>query len=138
MALAKVRGYQILLTFGTKTIVGTTSDSFSGGGTLKESIQKSDAGQKNFTNVGFEGSLSVNAFVHTGAAAATEMGIEELLNAAKNNTSGTFVFSFGTTGSSKWTGTAYVTSVTVNSNSEDYADCSIELAIKEKPTQGTV
>lgn len=138
MALTKVRGYQILLTFGTKTMVGTTSDSFSGGGTLKESIQKSDAGQKTRTNVGFEGTISVSAFVHTGAAGGTEMGIEELLTAAKNNTSGTFVLSFGTTGSPKWTGTAYVTSVSVNSNSEDYADCNIELAIKAKPTQGTV
>lgn len=138
MALTKIRGYSILLTFATKSIVGTTSDTFSGGGTLKESIQKTDAGQKQYTNVGFEGTISVSAYVNTGLAGASEMGIEELLAAAKANTSGTFVLSFGATGSPKVTGTAYITSVTVNSNSEDYADCTIEMVVKAKPTFGTV
>ena len=138
MALTKVRGYQIALTFGSKTIVGTTSDSFSGGGVLKESIEKSDQGQRQFTNTGFEGSISVSAFVYTGAAGASEMGIKELLEASKNATQGAFVLSFGTTGSPKVSGTATVTSVTVNSNSEDYADCTIDMNIYAKPTFGTV
>ena len=53
MALAKVRGYQILLTFGTKTIVGTTSDSFSGGGLSRKASKKVMQGRKNFTKCRF-------------------------------------------------------------------------------------
>lgn len=138
MALTKIRGYNVLLTFDGKTIVGTTSDSLNGAGTLKESIEKTDAGQKKYTNVGFEGSISVSAYVYTGTAGGTEMGIKELLTASKTNASGAFVLSFGTAGSPKVSGTAYVTGVTVNSNSEDYADCTIELTIKAKPTFGVV
>ena len=138
MALTKIRGYQIALTFNSKTVVGTTADTFAGGGVLKESIQKSDQGIKTSENFGFEGTISVSAFVHSGAAGGTEMGMQELLEASKANTSGAFVLAFGTAGSPKATGTAYINSVSVNSNSEDYADCTIECRILAKPTYGTV
>lgn len=139
MANTKVKGYNIALTVGGKSIVGTTSDTFSGGGVLKESIQKSDAGYKQFTNAGFDGSISVNAYTHNGAAASGEMGVKELLTNARDNATGTFAIAFGTTlGDPKVTGTCTFLSCTVNSDSEEFSNCTVELAVKAKPTYTTV
>ena len=139
MALSKVKGYVIALTVNDKTIVGTTSDTFSGGGVLKESIQKSNAGQTQYTNAGFEGSLSVSAFVHNGAAATGEMNIENLMDYAGKNTTGTFELAFGVdSGDPLVTGTCTFMSCTVNSDSENYADCTVDLQVTSTPNIGTV
>jgi len=139
MALSKVKGYVIALTVNDKTIVGTTSDTFSGGGVLKESIQKSNAGQTQYTNAGFEGSLSVSAFVHNGAAATGEMNIENLMDYAGKNTTGTFELAFGTEpGDPLVTGTCTFMSCTVNSDSENYSDCTVDLQVTSTPNIGTV
>lgn len=139
MALSKVKGYVIALTVNDKTIVGTTSDTFSGGGVLKESIQKSNAGQTQYTNAGFEGSLSVSAFVHNGAAASGEMNIENLMDYAGKNTTGTFELAFGTeTGDPLVTGTCTFMSCTVNSDSENYSDCTVDLQVTSTPNIGAV
>lgn len=139
MALSKVKGYNILLTIGAKSIVGTTSDTLSGGGVLKESIQKSDAGQTKYNNTGFEGTMSVSSFVGNGTAASGELGLKELMIAARDNATGAFIYTMGSdNGDPKITGTCTYTSITVNSNSEDYADCTIELGITSLPIFTTV
>lgn len=139
MALSKVKGYVIALTVNDETIVGTTSDTFSGGGVLKESIQKSNAGQTQYTNAGFEGSLSVSAFVHNGAAASGEMNIENLMESAGKNTTGTFELAFGVEqGDPLVTGTCTFMSCTVNSDSENYSDCTVDLQVTSTPNIGAV
>lgn len=139
MSTSKVKGYNIVLTVGGKSIIGTTSDNFSGGGTTKESIEKKDLGIKQKENTGYEGKISVNANVRNGQADTGEMGIEDLLTACKNNTEAAFVLVFGTdSGDPKVTGNAVFMSCTVNSDSENYANCSVELQINELPSFTTV
>ena len=139
MALSKVKGYNIALTIGGKSIVGTTSDTFSGGGVLKETIQKSDQGQTQYSNAGFEGTLSISAFVYNGTAASGELNIEALMDNCGKNATGTFVLAFGTTvGDPKVTGTCTFTSCTVNSDSENHSDCTVEITITSIPTFTTV
>lgn len=139
MANTKIRGYNILLTIGDKSIIGTTSDTFSGGGTLKESIQKSDQGFTQYSNAGYEGALSIASFVGNGTAATGEIGVEALLLACRDNTTGTFELAFGTTsGDPLVTGTCTYQSCTVNSDSENYADCTIDIKVTSLPIFATV
>lgn len=139
MANTKVKGYNILLTVGGKSIVGTTADTFSGGGVLKESIQKSDAGQTQYSNAGFEGTHSVNAFVYNGTAATGEINVESLMSNCATNATGTYVLAYGTTaGDPKITGTCTFDSFTLNSDSENYADCTVDITITSAPTVTTV
>lgn len=140
MALSKVKGYNILLTASSKTIVGTTSDTFGGGGTYKDTIMKSDAGYTQYSNFGYEGNITVNAYTQNGQEASTgQMGVEDLMVACRDNTTGTFALAFGTAGGDpKVTGNFTFMSITVNSDSENYSDCSIEIKIVEKPTFTTV
>ena len=140
MALEKIKGYAIALTVSDKSIVGTTSDTFSGGGVMKETIQKSNAGQMQYSNAGFEGTLSVSAFVNNGAATTTgEIDIENLMDYCAQNTTGSFELAFGSkSGDPLVTGTCTFMSCTVNSDSENYADCTVELQITSTPTFTTV
>ena len=138
MAHSKVKGYQVALTIGTDSIVGTTSDTFAGGGVIKEAIQKSDQGQTQYLNAGYEGTHSVNAFVYTGSEGANELGLASVLAACRDNTTGTYALALGSeSGDPLITGTCTYLSCTVNSNSEDYADCSVELQITAAPTVTT-
>lgn len=140
MANTKVKGYVIALTVGDKTIVGTTSETFSGGGVLKESIQKSDSGQTQYANAGFDGNFSVSAFVYNGSPATTgELNIENLMDYCAKNTTGNFEFAFGSdSGDPLVTGTCTFMSCTVNSDSENYADCTVDLRVTSTPHVGTV
>ena len=139
MANTKVRGYNILLTVGGNSIVGTTSDTFAGGGKLKEAIQKSDAGQTQYYNSGYEGTISISSYVGNGTTGSNELGIENLLMYCRDNTTGTYALAFGTTsGDPKVTGNCTFMSCTVNSDSEEYADCTIDINITSVPTFTTV
>jgi hypothetical protein len=139
MALSKVRGYNILLTVDGKSIVGTISDTLSGGGTWKETLQKSDVGYTQYTNFGYEGTLSVNAYTPNGEGTTGQMDAEDLMKACRDSTTGTFIVAFGTdTGDPKVTGNCTFLTYTLNSDSEEYSDCTIELGIREKPTFTTV
>jgi hypothetical protein len=139
MAHTKVRGYNILLTIGGKSITGTTSDTFAGGGKMKESIQKSDVGFTQYTNTGYEGTINVSSYVGNGTAATGEMNIEAILTACRDNTTGTFAIAFGTTGGDpKVTGSCTFLSCTVNSDSEEYSNCTIDLSVTSVPLFTTV
>lgn len=139
MALSKVRGYNILLTVGGKSIVGTTSDTYAGGGILKESIMKTDAGQTQYANGGYEGTISISAFLHNGEPTTGQLSIENVLTYCRDNTTGTYQLAFGTTsGDPLITGNMTFMSCTVNSNSEDYADCTVDVNITSLPTFTTV
>jgi hypothetical protein len=140
MALSKVKGYEIVLTVDGMSIIGTTNDTFSGGGVLKESIQKSDAGQTQYSNAGYEGNHSVNAFVYNGSPASTgEMNIETLMLKCATNATGAFEIDFGGDAGDKYvTGSVTFLSCSVTSDSENYAECTVDFSVTSKPGFPTI
>lgn len=134
MAIAKELGYLILTTFDGKKIAGTTSDTFTLAGKSDETIMKSNVGVKQIDNIGHDGTISVNAYVMKGSDTGW-MNVTDVMSACAINTGMTFVMNFGGTdaGDTVVSGTAKFKSFTINSDSESYADMTVELQ-----TQGSV
>lgn len=133
MALSKVLGYQILLDLNGSKIAGTTQDTFTLSPLTEETIMKSDNGVKQLDLIGHEGKFSVNAYVIKTADAGF-LDVADVMNACTDNDTSTFTLNFGTAvGNAKVTGTAKFLNFSINSDSESYADMSIELE-----TVGTV
>lgn len=134
MAVAKELGYLILTTFDGKKIAGTTSDTFTLAGKSDETIMKSNVGTKQIDNIGHDGTISVNAYVMKGTEALW-MNVVDVMTACATNTGMTFVMNFGGTapGDAVSSGLAKFKSFTINSDSESYADMTVELQ-----TQGSV
>lgn len=134
MGVAKELGYLILTTFDGKKIAGTTSDTFTLAGKSDETIMKSNVGVKQIDNIGHDGTISVNAYVMKGTEAGW-MNVVDVMTACATNIGMTFVMNFGGTapGDAVSSGLAKFKSFTINSDSESYADMTVELQ-----TQGTV
>lgn len=134
MAVQKELGYNILITFNGSKIAGTTADTLTLAGKADETIMKRDVGVKQYDNIGHDGTISVNAYVQKGSEAGW-MNVSDVMSACSTNTGMTFVVNVG--GSDAWdtcvSGTAKFKSFTINSDSESYADMTVELQ-----TEGTV
>lgn len=134
MALQKELGYEVLVTFNGKKIAGTTQDSFTIAGKNEETIMKSNNGVKQIDNIGVDASFSINAFVMKGTEAGW-MNVSDVMSACIINTGMNFVLTFGGTGTNdaKVTGVAKFVSFTINSDSENYADMTVELQVQGTP-----
>lgn len=133
MALTKVLGHNIILDLNGNKIAGTTSETFSLTPLTEETIMKTDLGVKQLELLGHEGKFSVNAYVIKSSDSGY-LDVTEVMDACMDNDSSTFTYSFGTaSGSCTVTGTAQFLSFTINSDSESYADMTIEMQ-----TVGTV
>lgn len=134
MALQKELGYEVLVTFDGKKIAGTTQDSFTIAGKNEETIMKSNNGVKQIDNIGVDASFSINAFVMKGTEAGW-MNVSDVMSACIINTGMNFVLTFGGTGTNdaKVTGVAKFVSFTINSDSENYADMTVELQVQGTP-----
>ncbi len=134
MALQKELGYEVLVTFDGKKIAGTTQDSFTIAGKNEETIMKSNNGVKQIDNIGVDASFSINAFVMKGTASGW-MNVSDVMSACIINTGMNFVLTFGGTGTNdaKVTGVAKFVSFTINSDSENYADMTVELQVQGTP-----
>lgn len=134
MALQKELGYEVLVTFDGKKIAGTTQDSFTIAGKNEETIMKSNNGVKQIDNIGVDASFSINAFVMKGTEAGW-MNVSDVMSACIINTGMDFVLTFGGTGTNdaKVTGVAKFVSFTINSDSENYADMTVELQVQGTP-----
>ena len=127
MALTKVLGYQIVLELDGNKIAGTTSDSFTLSPVTEETIMKGDSGVKQLDVLGHEGRFSVNSYVIK-TSDAGYMDVADVMDACADNDTAAFVMKFGTTtGNAQVTGNAQFMSFNINSDSESYADMSIEL-----------
>lgn len=134
MALQKELGYEVLVTFDGKKIAGTTQDSFTIAGKNEETIMKSNNGVKQIDNIGVDASFSINAFVMKGTESGW-MNVSDVMSACIINTGMNFVLTFGGTGTNdaKVTGVAKFVSFTINSDSENYADMTVELQVQGTP-----
>lgn len=134
MALAKELGYEVLVTFDGKKIAGTTQDSFTIAGKSEETIMKSDSGVKKVDNIGTDASFSINAYVMKGTEAGW-MNVSDVMQACAINTGMDFVMTFGgtSTGDAKVTGVAKFVNFSINSDSENYADMTVDLQVQGTP-----
>ena len=134
MALAKELGYEVLVTFDNKKIAGTTQDSFTIAGKSEETIMKSDSGVKKVDNIGTDASFSINAYVMKGTEAGW-MNVSDVMQACAINTGMNFVMTFGGTGAgdAKVTGVAKFVNFSINSDSENYADMTVDLQVQGTP-----
>lgn len=134
MALNKELGYEVLVTFGGNKIAGTTQDSFTIAGKNEETIMKADNGVKQIDNIGTDASLSVNAYVMKGTDSGW-MNVADVMQACATNTGLDFSLTFGGAGTNdaKVTGVAKFTSFTINSDSENYADMTVEIQVQGTP-----
>jgi len=122
------------VTFDGKKIAGTTQDSFTIAGKNEETIMKSNNGVKQIDNFGVDASFSINAFVMKGTEAGW-MNVSDVMSACIINTGMNFVLTFGGTGTNdaKVTGVAKFVSFSINSDSENYADMTVELQVQGTP-----
>ena len=122
------------MTFDGKKIAGTTQDSFTIAGKNEETIMKSNNGVKQIDNFGVDASFSINAFVMKGTEAGW-MNVSDVMSACIINTGMNFVLTFGGTGTNdaKVTGVAKFVSFSINSDSENYADMTVELQVQGTP-----
>jgi len=134
MALTKELGYNCLVTFGGDKIAGTTSDSFTVAGKSEETIMKSNVGVKQKDNIGTDASFSINAYVMKGTEAGW-LNVSDVITNCATNASRPFIMTIGGTdaGDAKVTGTAVFKSFTINSDSENYADMSVEIQVQGTP-----
>lgn len=135
----KVIGYNIALKLGTKKIAGTTADNFTTEGRRKESIMKSDQGNKQYENDGVNMTFSVQAFLMKTEVADTGlMGIGDLRKAAAENQTAAFVYGGEASGDDIVTGTAMFLRVSETSDSENFATVTIDLELIGDPVFTTV
>ena len=134
MALQKELGYEVLVTFDNKKIAGTTQDSFTIAGKSEETIMKSNVGVKQIDNIGTDASFSINAYVMKGSDTGW-MNVSDVMQACANNTGMNFVMTFGGTagGDAKVTGVAKFVNFSINSDSENYADMTVDLQVQGTP-----
>lgn len=125
MAVNKVLGYNLRLTFAGKKIAGTTSDSFNIEGVRKESIMKSDLGNKQYENDGRAVTFSATLFIMHGTDVSL-MNIDDLRKAAAANTVGEYEYGGQTAGDPTVTGSAMVLKIGETSDSENYATCTVD------------
>lgn len=134
MALTKELGYNCLVTFGGSKIAGTTSDSFTIAGKSEETIMKSNVGVKQKDNIGTDATFSINAYVMKGTTAGW-LNVSDVITNCATNASKPFILTIGGTdaGDAKVTGTAVFKSFTINSDSENFADMSVEIQVQGTP-----
>jgi hypothetical protein len=125
MSLTKVQGYNLRLDFGGKKIAGTTSDSFNIEGVRKESIMKSDVGNKQYENDGRAVTFSATLFIMHGTDAAL-MSIDDLRKAAAANTVAAYIYGGQAAGDPTVTGSAMVLKVGETSDSENFATATVD------------
>lgn len=125
MAQQKVLGYKLRLKFGNKMIGGTTNDTFNIEGVRKESIMKSDLGNKQYENDGRAVTFSATLFCMHGTDASL-MNLDDLRQAAATNATGTYEYGGITTGDPLVTGTAMCLKINETSDSENFATATVD------------
>ena len=122
----KVLGYNLRLTVNNKKIAGTTSDTFTIEGVRKESIMKSDLGDKQYENDGRVVTFSATLFCMHGTD-ANLMNLDDLRQACATLTTGTYEYGGITAGDPVVTGTCMFLKISESSDSENFATATVDL-----------
>lgn len=138
--MARVLGYNIALKLGTKTCIGRTQEDLSVTPTIKESITKDDAGNKQYAVTGQEVTFKVTGLMEFDGSAATKLDSDALLEQSlKKGAQAEISAQYMRTGGDTYQGTVIMTAYSESSNSEDEATYSADFKVTgsfTKVTQG--
>jgi len=121
----KVFGYNLRLEFNGKKIAGTTNDTFNIEGVRKESIMKSDLGNKQYENDGRAVTFSSTLYCMHGTS-STLMNLDDLRKAASASSTGTYEYGGITAGDPIVTGIAMCMKIGETSDSENHATAVVD------------
>ena len=127
-----VNGYNIALKIGGKTIVGRTQDDLTIAATVKESIDKDDAGTKRFSVTGHEVTFKVSALMSVDAVGSGVQKVNRnflIEQAMKKGASAVVAVTYACANGDSYTGNAIMTNYSESSNAEDEATLSADFKI---------
>lgn len=127
-----VNGYNIALKIGGKTIVGRTQDDLTIAATVKESIDKDDAGTKRFSVTGHEVTFKVSALMSVDAVGSGVQKVNRnflIEQAMKKGASAVVSVTYACANGDSYAGNAIMTNYSESSNAEDEATLSADFKI---------
>lgn len=127
-----VNGYNIALKIGGKTIVGRTQDDLTIAATVKESIDKDDAGTKRFSVTGHEVTFKVSALMSVDAVGSGVQKVNRnflIEQALKKSSAAVVVVTYACANGDSYTGNAIMTNYSESSNAEDEATLSADFKV---------
>ena len=123
-------GYNITFKIGAKTIVGRTQDDLTIAATVKESLTKDDAGQKNFSVTGHEVTFKVSALMEVTGSGTNKMDRDDVIEQAlKTGSAAVIAIHYLATGGDTYGGNAIITNYSESSNASDDATLSIDFKV---------
>ena len=127
-----VNGYNIALKIGGKTMVGRTQDDLTIAATVKESIDKDDAGTKRFSVTGHEVTFKVSAMMSVDAVGSGVQKVNRnflIEQALKKSSAAVVVVTYACANGDSYTGNAIMTNYSESSNAEDEATLSADFKV---------
>lgn len=127
-----VNGYNIKLTIGGKTIVGRTQDDLTIAATVKESLDKDDAGTTRYKVTGHDVTFKVTAMMSVDAVGT---GVQKLNRnalieqAMKKSTAAIVAVQYVCTSGDTYGGNAIMTNYSESSNATDEATLTADFKI---------
>jgi len=133
-----VKGYNVALKIGEKTIVGRTQDDLTIAANIKESQTKDDAGQKQFSVVGQEVTFKCSALLDVSGGDANSMDRDDLIALALEvGEDAEFDVTYEADEGDAYEGTGIITNYAESSNAEDDATVSVDIKITGEFTKVT-
>lgn len=127
-----VNGYNIALKIGGKTIVGRTQDDLTIAATIKESLDKDDAGTKRFSVSGHEVTFKVSAMMSIDAVGSGVQKVNRnflIEQALKKGSAAVVVVTYSCASGDSYTGNAIMTNYSESSNATDEATLSADFKV---------
>jgi hypothetical protein len=125
-----VKGYNVSLKIGDKTIVGRTQDDLTIAANIKESQTKDDAGSKQFAVVGQEISFKCSALLDVSGGTASTMDRDALIALALEvGEDAEFDVAYEADNGAGYEGTGIITNYSESSNASDDATLSVDIKI---------
>ena len=127
-----VRGYNIKLTIGGKTLAGRTQDSLNISAITKESITKDDNGKKQIAVVGHDVTFSVSALMEIiSAGEATKLDRDDVIALSlKTGDEAVVAIEYALEGGDTYQGNAVITGYTEDSSASADSDTTVSLNLQ--------
>ena len=127
-----VRGFNIKLTIGGKTLAGRTQDSLNISAITKESITKDDNGKKQIAVVGHDVTFSVSALMEIiSAEEATKLDRDDVIALSlKTGAEAVVGIEYALEGGDTYQGNAVITGYTEDSSASADSDTTVSLNLQ--------